>query len=71
MLTEERKFVHDIANPLAIAMFALDACLAERVARKESTEELRKVHAALERVQRLIAERRAALLESEKSVGKP
>lgn len=67
----ERKFIHDLANPLVTAMFVVDAYLAKLALQSAESPELQRAYAALERMQQLLAERRALLIGAEAEKAKP
>lgn len=58
----ERKFLHDIANPLTTAIFLMDVILSSMATKPENlNEKLEKVHAALQKSQNLLQARREVL----------
>lgn len=65
---EERKFLHDVASPLAAAIFVIDMLKdeAEEKSGPDSREakQARQVHELLLRMKTLVEERRAALTQS-------
>jgi hypothetical protein len=72
-VTEERKFVHDVANPLAIASGMLEAYRDEfeRSGIKSTealTRKLLKLDQALQRIGDVLSTHRPRLLEIQKSV---
>ena len=66
-MNDERKFLHDIANPLGTAMFTLDSAI-EDLSEKpepnlESILQLQQVRTALEKVKVILRDRRQILIE--------
>jgi len=74
---EEREYLHDLANPLAIATGMLEA-LQEDLARSDvklsdgQARKLSKIQTALDRIGGLVRDRRARMIAvQEKNVAKP
>jgi hypothetical protein len=59
---KERQFLHDLANPLATALFVAELATESVVDQPELAAELRKVMLALEKIKVLLHARRTALV---------
>ncbi len=68
MMNDERKFLHEIANPLAAALFIADILLEDvkneeqELARDTLVAKLEQVNGSLERLRELLKNRRALLI---------
>jgi flagellin-specific chaperone FliS len=63
-MDDERKFLHEVANPVATALFVADALLEELRSSQvaiETVEQLARVTQALEKTQKIIQGRRTVL----------
>jgi hypothetical protein len=68
---DERKFLHDVASPLAAALFIIDMVKDEAeeksgVASREA-KQAKQVQELLSRIRSLLEERRAVLIQSDES----
>lgn len=64
-MADEKKFLHDLANPITTAVFLIDVLVAKRQKNAEITvEQLQKVQNALKKSNELIRERRELLGEA-------
>jgi hypothetical protein len=61
-MEDERKFLHDISSPLAVAIFVLEVALEDvkpdAILDKDSFESLQKAFGALEKLKKMIEDRR-------------
>ena len=71
---DERKFLHDIASPLATAIFLLDAVMDSHQERPDASEReithTKQLIALMDRIKKMIEERRATLIRQTDSGSK-
>ncbi len=72
MIENERKFIHEVASPVAAALFIVESLVEESsdettpLSRESLKTQLKTVFAALTKVTQILKDRRAVLIEGEK-----